>query len=500
MSSWLETWAYIMIIIVCFTIICTLVFYMICFLLKRKRERKLERISETESSRKKSISNILNDIKEEDEDELEQEHSNNKFSNKKSSNNNKGFMDKRSKSYSKKDSLVRDLNAQSFTEFSSNSSFNLTPDQLESNKSNKLRSKSMFETGENKENHESSDQSIWQYLFRLGNSFAQRSVSNKDSSATDDNLDIESQNSNDSLNEQSVDLSTKTRSIHKSLLKSGIKNEIKSNIKTNKLTTNAKSRSDRISSLPVSAHTVKFKESEEHDSSDSSSHKQEPVSKLPATRLKLCQLNNSNSSSNNLSNKSRTSSIVSSRKNSSNSSCYESSVVDLYRQKRLSIASSLISQTHNSDSLNSSQLLRDGDSRKFSINYSMADPNIKMIALEQQSNQSFQHLPSKVLLAKSSISSSSGYSSNLSPSLMSLVTNKSRRCSILTNNTDTSEKFWVPPEIARKTLIEKQRNSIASCTYNPNNNQNTSCIISVSAQDSEENGDAKIDLMSEIGN
>jgi hypothetical protein len=123
-----------------------------------------------------------------------------------------------------------------------------------------------------------------------------------------------------------------------------------------------------------------------------------------------------------------------------------------------------------------------------------------MIALEQQSNQSFQHLPSKVLTAKSSISSSSGYSSNPSSSLMSLATNKSRRFSILTNNTDTSEKFWVPTEIACKTLMEKQRNSIASCTYNHNNNQNTSCIISVSALNSKENKDAKADIVSEIGN
>jgi len=473
---------------------------MICFLLKRKRESKLERINELECSRKKSISTILNDIKEEDEDELEQENSNKKNSNKKSSIN-RGFMDKRSKSCCKKDSLVRDLNTQSFNEFSSSSSCNLTPDQLEANKIDKVRSKSMFETGENHKNYDSSEQSIWQYLFRLGNAFAQRHSYNKDSSATDDNVDIESQSSNDSMNEQSVDMSTKTRNIRKSLLKSDLKNEIKSNIKKNKFTTNVKSRSDRLSSLPVSAHTVKFKESEEHDSSDTSSHKHEQTTRLPVTRLKLCQLNNSNSSSNNLSNKSRTSSIVSSRKNSSNSSYYESSVVDLYRQKRLSNASSSISHSNNSDSINSSQLLRDSDStRKYSVNYSMAEPNIKMIALEQQSNQSFQHLPSRVLAAKASISSSSGYSSNPSSSLMSLATNKSRRFSILTNNTDTSEKFWVPPEIACKTLMEKQRNSIASCTYNYGNNQSASCIISTSAQNSKENGDAKIDNISETGN
>jgi hypothetical protein len=242
---------------------------------------------------------------------------------------------------------------------------------------------------------------------------------------------------------------------------SGIKSSIKK--------TDRKGMYIRNSSLPSSTHSVKFKtttKDEEKDSSD----EYVSQSKLKPKRLKSASVVSATSDSSRKSSeiydsnkKLVSNSADSSRKNSSISSCYESSVVDLYRQKRFaSDASSILTYSTNSSVSN----LKHNDSRKFSINQPnhITESGIKLVALEQQQNigpkSSFSS--SSGSSKKSSIKSSLNSISNASQSTrlsISSVNDKARRYSIMTPN--VSEKFWVPPEIALSVQLEKQRSSIA---------------------------------------
>lgn len=201
-----------------------------------------------------------------------------------------------------------------------------------------------------------------------------------------------------------------------------------------------KSRNIRNSSLPLSIHNVKFKTSEDSPNDD------EQFSSDEYSPTKVSLTSTPKKTSIDLSSKKYSiTSSANSRKNSSNSSCYnEASVVDFYRKKRLSNASS--TYTNNT----SVSDLKYSDSRKFSISQAspFSESGIKLVALEQQPN--ITHLSKK-----SSISSNSTSSSRRS---VSMGTGKGRRYSIMASN--VSDKFWVPPEIALTAQLEKQRCSL----------------------------------------
>lgn len=192
--------------------------------------------------------------------------------------------------------------------------------------------------------------------------------------------------------------------------------------------------------VSLSTHSVKFKEadnSNEFSSDDSLSR--------TSSRLKTSGYS-SGKSSVDYSKKNSISSYSNSRKSSSISSSYnEPAVVDYYRRKRLSDASSVY--TNNAS-------ISDLSNRKFSINYpsSLRDSNLKLVTLEQQPSIAPSLLSSK----KSSICSVGTTSSRISSSTGS---QRDRRFSIMTPP-NISEKFWVPPEIERHARLEKQRASL----------------------------------------
>ncbi|CAF0721932.1 unnamed protein product [Brachionus calyciflorus] len=194
--------------------------------------------------------------------------------------------------------------------------------------------------------------------------------------------------------------------------------------------------------VSTSAHSVKFKDdanlTDEYSSDESfSSSKNNITSKTSDYSSMKSSINSSKKNS--------ISSYINSRKSSSISSNYnEPAVVDYYRKKRLSDASSF----------NTS--MSDISSRKYSINYpsSFKDSSLKFVALEQQPSIVGNSLGNSS--KKSSISSVATTSSRVSSSF---APQKARRYSIMTPP-NISEKFWVPPEIAKNAQLEKQRASL----------------------------------------
>lgn len=188
-----------------------------------------------------------------------------------------------------------------------------------------------------------------------------------------------------------------------------------------------------------STHNVKFKDtknSQEFSSDDSLS--------LTSSRIKTSGYSSAKSSID-YSKKNSISSYSNSRKSSSISSSYnEPAVVDYYRRKRFSDASSVYTNNNS---------ISDLSNRKFSVNYPSysKDSSFKLVALEQQPSI----IPSILSSKKSSICSVGTNSSKVS----STGLQRDRRFSIMTSG-NISEKFWVPPEIERNARLEKQRASL----------------------------------------
>ena len=151
-----------------------------------------------------------------------------------------------------------------------------------------------------------------------------------------------------------------------------------------------------------------------------------------------------------------------SRKNSSNSSCMESSVVDFYRQKRFSTDTTSSSQFTNS--INSSTFLNTKPP-------SHLETGLKVVALEQQTQLVHpsvgggHYSPLGKKLSVASAVSNPSYA----------VREKSRKYSVASAVVTGGhfsqqqqqqpvpsiyDKFWVPPEIAKIAKLEKQRSSL----------------------------------------
>jgi hypothetical protein len=146
----------------------------------------------------------------------------------------------------------------------------------------------------------------------------------------------------------------------------------------------------------------------------------------------------------------------SSRK-SSNSSCMESSVVDLYRQKRFSTDTS------------SSQFTNSINSGTFNIKPSHLDTSFRVVALEQQpsvNNLSETGIQQKRWNSKKASLSSASSAVSYPETEASRERNTARKYSMASstsqqqNTANIYDKFWVPPEIAKLAKLDKQRSSL----------------------------------------
>lgn len=182
---------------------------------------------------------------------------------------------------------------------------------------------------------------------------------------------------------------------------------------------NRKTRNYRNSSVPNTKIHVKFNANTKKGSDDDDSYTSDDYpSSIPSS----------------LANKKSISS-QDSRKYSSGSSYYQSSIVDLYRQQRLSNASLITSNSN---------------VRKLSINQlnPFVESGVKLITLQQQDKLTDER--KKKMSVNSIFGSDSG-----SQVISKLNVLNMRRFSVMTT-ADVSEKFWVPAEIA----AQKQRSSL----------------------------------------
>lgn len=469
MSTWLEKWAYIMIIVCCFTILLTLVVFLVCYLCKKKNEISCLANKDNESRKKccnpkckycnntfknegyHDSSTIFHNMCETKNEEKRPSLLLNS-SNKQNSCKYNSYDQVTNRTKSDSDDPNRQIRDQYGLELNeSSSSLNSASSPVNKQQYNYFDSKA-----EALSHSETEGGFFFQLYNKLKSNFTSPPVSNDETPINTYRVSLDNHT-------KSVDIipntNYKERLVQRNSM-SGIKSSIKK--------TDRKGMYIRNSSLPSSTHSVKFKttaKDEEKESSD----EYVPQSKLKPKRLKSASVVSATSDSSRKSSevydsnkKLVSNSADSSRKNSSISSCYESSVVDLYRQKRFSDASSILTYSTNSSVSN----LKHNDSRKFSINQPnhITESGIKLVALEQQQNigpkSSFSSTSgsSKKSSIKSSLNSISNASQSTRLSLSS-VNDKARRYSIMTPN--VSEKFWVPPEIALSVQLEKQRSSIA---------------------------------------
>lgn len=193
----------------------------------------------------------------------------------------------------------------------------------------------------------------------------------------------------------------------------------KSNFRrTSTLTGRKPPRAFRNSSLPTTKAHVKFNVKKEDDSDESESSVSDDYPSSIGTNRKKHSVSSSQDS----------------RKNStSSSSYYQSSVVDLYRQQRLS---------------NPSLFSGSSSSRRLSIAHSSPfshESGVRLVTLEQQD---------KLYDEKGKQNKKLSLHSIFGAQISKLDMLNMRRYSMATN--DVSEKFWVPAEIA----AQKQRSSL----------------------------------------
>lgn len=400
-SNFLEKWAYIMIIIVCFTILFTIIFYFINLILK-----------------KKFCSNIFSNI-------------NNHNNTSNNNNNSDGSNNDKCKCCSSIHLKSEKCNIKNLafplqeSNDNNNINNNMSKPKIEKSNSPEMSTKSnSFDMNSNANSSltnpaEPEDGFFYQLIKRLKSSFF------SDSSLDDDDEDKKLQP--DNANNNSIGKTTTGSSVitenESEILKNVSKKRtsFKQKNRRSTLLNNANLNLVKLSNKPTN---LALKDQEKYSSDEclpgTSTRHYLPKSGAKKTSFSLA-------------------SSCASRKNSTNSSCYtEPSVVDYYRKKRYSNASSVLTtNTSISD-------LKSMDSRKCSI----AQPSIKLVTLEQQPNifSNMMSLPKKSSISSVSTSSSSRYSAS------------GRRYSIMTSN--LSEKFWVPAEIAKSAQLDKQRGSL----------------------------------------
>lgn len=155
-----------------------------------------------------------------------------------------------------------------------------------------------------------------------------------------------------------------------------------------------------------------------------------------------------------------TNSTCTSRKNSTNSSGLGSSVYEIYKQKRAGsdLSSSCLTTSYSTMS----------SSKRMSVNQipnSLVEPCIKLVAIEQQPNIK----PNRSDAVRKNSSLSTTTSSSLSSRTSS---NTGRRFSIVTTPANENQKFWVPPGIAQSIQFDRQRISLPNTSvYEINENE-----------------------------
>ena len=402
--SLLEKWAYIMVILVCFTILLTFFSYLFCFFMILRR---------------KLLSNRQTQVEDYQLDYLDMVCCNSADTNR-LVNNSEHYM--------------KNLTAQE----------NSKSDLIETSKKNPVKLKQITQQQQtipilrkfslanmplaNDANHVASEITIdtnfvpkfltnFKEMFKSfsgnSNSNQSQSVTAGSSAANTDDLSqiktvviparLNSSNSSGSSDEE----------LNKTIKKSSFR-------RTSTIKLNRKSRTLRNSSLPPArTHTVKFNPNTKMGSGDEESCTSDEYPGSLITHKKSVSSQDS-------------------RKNSSGSSYYQSSIVDIYKQQRLS---------------NGSIFTTTSDVRKLSIN--QINPfesfGVKLVTMEPQEKLATGYLntdrPRKA----------SAYSVITPGSKMDALT--MRRFSIMTPE-DVTDKFWVPPQIAAK----KQRSSLPDTT------------------------------------
>jgi hypothetical protein len=140
----------------------------------------------------------------------------------------------------------------------------------------------------------------------------------------------------------------------------------------------------------------------------------------------------------------------------------ESSVVDLYRQRRLA-----------SDASSSSQFTNSINSGTFSIKQHGGDTGVKTVALEQQptTHSMMANFPTAAASNKTVSSGNQRYPAGRDRlrkySMVSATHSAAAAIGHNNNPANIYDKFWVPPEIARLAKLDKQRSSLPNTSVMP---------------------------------
>jgi hypothetical protein len=465
--NFLEKLAYIMVIIVCFAILCTLFLYISCFLIRYQKERNKNKISK--KSNEECLKGEIRCRKGDEADDID------------------NLNDMRSVDSKKCDSCFTLTNKNNNT----NDEYNTINEKNNNDKrpSTLLLSKKCKLNSANKSN----------VIVSSQNSNTSTATSTRKKSLTDlPDLDAKMLSNNDgvvttffngfktffygssNINPNLINSTSIMSPINYNNDSSEkAQTPLKSNIK--KSTSNLR-KERRNSSIP-SAHSVKFKENYQYDSSscDHSDMSSEDECYGSMTNSKKPSLTSTQSS--------YISAIDSngSRKNSTSTTSTNSSVVDLYKKKRYSEASLYTTNTNRSNSLTTSSVSTKFDKlRKLSVN-PYVEPGIKLVTLEQQTHLSPSTLDSdfnkKSKRKDSSVTVATSTTSKARSKFYSNIANGNmdRRYSAMTNslispttNNKMSEKFWVPDNISSK--LEKQRASLPTVTVTSSSSNNKSSI------------------------
>ena len=401
----LQEWAYIMIILVCFAILLTLFSYCLCNLISRRQHKQQERQFDLIDEKRKNTC-----------------------------------------------SFAFDSNGDA----SSNTKTELVP-QVEKD-ANKCGMMSQTESSKLCDTEKRSGY-FFSLLTALGNLIAPSQSATSNQMPSLENLNdpsslitvkrvISNQSSSSSSSSDDSDKEMDNQSVQKQApVKSSVSNETENKIRRKNSLVISKPRSImRNPSLQTTANTRRLKLDSFKESSTESSG--------------LDRQKKSISLSEKLRKSSQDSQSISTRKSSLESSYYQSSVANLYRKKRASDASS---------ATNESSILNLKNNRKLSINQSnpFIEPGVKLVSFEyQSSNDSLQSLQHIALPLNKSFMKQSGEKLSCSSSTGSANTQheskvypfRPRHYSVFTPN--CHDKFWVPPDIALTAQLDKQRCSL----------------------------------------
>jgi hypothetical protein len=458
-TNFLEKLAYIMVIIVCFAILCTLFLYISCFLIRHQKEKKKKNLGNKSnykiegglngvntccSTRKRDEEDGVNNL--DDIISIDSRKCNScfEFTNKNSNDDENDTINENKKNENRPSTLL--LNNK-FKLNSENKSKIIVSSQNSGMMGTETRKKSLTDLPDLDGKMLSNNDGVITSFFNGFKAFFYGSPN-----INPDLINSTSTMSPINYNNNSSDKAQTT---------------LKSNIK--KSTSNL--RKDRRNSSIQSAHSVKFKENYQYDSSscDNTDMSSEDECYGSMTNSKKPSLTSTQSS--------YMSAIDSngSRKNSSSTTSTNSSVVDLYKKKRYSDASLYTANSNRSNSLTSSSVTTKFDKlRKLSVN-PYIEPGIKLVTLEQQTHLSSNTADLEVTKKKdrkdSTVTAATSTTSKARSKFYSNIANGNmdRRYSVMTNslispttNSNMSEKFWVPDNICSK--LEKQRASLPTVT------------------------------------